>query len=306
MRTVFDAAAPEVMIITETNVPHKENISYFGDGYDEAQRVYQFSLPPLTAHALLTGNSTYLTQWADSLDFSSKETTYFNFTASHDGVGVRPAEGLIPEEERLALGGIAKKHGGYVSSKTNEDGSESPYELNINYRSFLACPGEKPEVSADRFLCSQGIMLSMPGVPGIYIHSIIGSENFNKGVEQTGMFRSINREKLSYEQLKKELSEESRAYVFKKYKKLIQLRITEPCFDPYGSAEVIDLGSQFFCIKRYAREGNGELLALFNITDKTQECVLPVKEKCADIITGKKTASGVSVKPYGMMWIKLR
>ena len=55
--------APHVILLTETNVPHEENVSYFGDG-DEAQMVYQFALPPLLLHALLKGDSQYLQKWA--------------------------------------------------------------------------------------------------------------------------------------------------------------------------------------------------------------------------------------------------
>ncbi|PJF38844.1 MAG: hypothetical protein CUN55_16105, partial [Phototrophicales bacterium] len=36
VRAVFDEIAPHVLLITETNVPHDENISYFGNGYNEA------------------------------------------------------------------------------------------------------------------------------------------------------------------------------------------------------------------------------------------------------------------------------
>src|SRR5690606_35016656 len=47
MRAVLDEVAPDVRLITETNVPHPDNISYFGAGTNEAQLVYNFALPPL-------------------------------------------------------------------------------------------------------------------------------------------------------------------------------------------------------------------------------------------------------------------
>lgn len=56
-RKILDEAAPGTLIITETNVPHKENISYFGEGEKEAHMVYQFPLPPLVMFSILTGNS---------------------------------------------------------------------------------------------------------------------------------------------------------------------------------------------------------------------------------------------------------
>jgi len=88
-RDVCEIVAPRAIILTETNVPHAENVSYFGQG-DEAHMVYQFSLPPLLLHAFITGNGQYLTHWASGLEPPPAGCTFFNFTASHDGVGVRP------------------------------------------------------------------------------------------------------------------------------------------------------------------------------------------------------------------------
>ncbi|MDZ7542974.1 alpha-amylase, partial [Clostridium perfringens] len=53
-RMLLDYFKPNTQIITETNVPHKENISYFGDTTNEANMVYQFALPPLVLHTLTT------------------------------------------------------------------------------------------------------------------------------------------------------------------------------------------------------------------------------------------------------------
>jgi sucrose phosphorylase len=179
LRAVMDAVAPGVLLITETNVPHDENISYFGDGTDEAQMVYQFSLPPLTLHAFLTGNATYLTRWATTLQPFSSETTFFNFLASHDGIGVRPAEGILPPEEVQRLVDTTLAHGGFVSHKTDGDGAQSVYELNISYFDALSDPrdNEPLALQVDRFLAAQAIMLALQGVPGIYVHSLFGSRS---------------------------------------------------------------------------------------------------------------------------------
>ncbi|HYN89958.1 MAG TPA: alpha-amylase family glycosyl hydrolase, partial [Ardenticatenaceae bacterium] len=117
-RAVLDAVAPRTLLITETNVPHDENVSYFGDGSDEAQMIYQFSLPPLTLHALHTGDASSLQRWAAGLHTPSDRTTFFNFLASHDGIGVRPAEGILSPAELQGLVDLAEAHGGYVSYKS--------------------------------------------------------------------------------------------------------------------------------------------------------------------------------------------
>ena len=132
LRDVLDMLAPDILLLTETNVPHAQNISYFGDG-DEARMVYQFSLPPLLLHALHTGSSRYLSAWAASLQDPPAGCCFLNFSASHDGIGLRPLEGLVPDDMVAAMLNTMRERGGYISTKSNSDGSESPYELNISY-----------------------------------------------------------------------------------------------------------------------------------------------------------------------------
>jgi sucrose phosphorylase len=109
MRAVLDEVAPDVRLITETNVPHRDNISYFGDGTNEAQLVYNFALPPLVLHSLATGNAQKLTGWAAALELPSPQTTFFNFLASHDGIGMNPARGILSQAEIDALVARARR-----------------------------------------------------------------------------------------------------------------------------------------------------------------------------------------------------
>ena len=138
MREVLEIIAPGTIIITETNVPHKDNISYFGNGHNEAHLIYQFPLPPLTLQAFQTGDATHLSNWANSLEPTTEDTTFFNFLASHDGVGVRPVEGILNTDEVHTMAETVKERGGFVSYKDNGDGTQSPYELNINYLDALS------------------------------------------------------------------------------------------------------------------------------------------------------------------------
>ncbi|MCK4260589.1 MAG: hypothetical protein KAX49_16550 [Halanaerobiales bacterium] len=197
-RKLVEAVSPECLIITETNVPHHENISYFGDGYDEAHMVYQFSLPPLTLHAFLLSTSKYLNCWAKTLSLPSSKTSFFNFLASHDGIGMRPAQGLLPQEDIDVMVEIAKSKGGRVSYKTNEDGSQSVYELNINYFSALEDMNDTLQNNVTKFLCAHSILLTMVGMPAIYVHSLLGSVNDYETLQKTQQNRSINRGKLDF------------------------------------------------------------------------------------------------------------
>ncbi|MDX1639962.1 MAG: alpha-amylase family glycosyl hydrolase, partial [Balneolaceae bacterium] len=177
-RTLVDEVAPHVTLVTETNVPHKENVSYFGSGNDEAHMVYQFSLPPLLLHAILTENTQYLTEWASGLGDIPEGCYFMNFTASHDGIGVRPLEGLVPDEEFEYMIQAVYKREGFVSYKRNSDGSESPYELNITYFDAFSEPGaDDDSAQVRRYLCSQAIMLALKGVPGIYFHNLTATRN---------------------------------------------------------------------------------------------------------------------------------
>ncbi len=209
IRAALDEVFPQGLIISETNVPHADNLSYFGDGANEAQLVYNFALPPLVLHTLHTGNARALTRWASSLALPSTTVAFFNFLASHDGIGLNPARGILTEPEIAALVEKTLAHGGLVSYKSNPDGSHSPYELNINYFDALSNPfsGEQNQVRVDRFMAAHSIMLCLAGVPGIYFHSLFGSRGWPQGVQLTGRNRTINRQKLERLALERELQQ---------------------------------------------------------------------------------------------------
>ena len=180
LRAILDEVAPFVQLITETNVPHSDNISYFGDGTNEAQLVYNFALPPLVLHTFRVGDARALSNWAKELMLPSNSVTFFNFLASHDGIGLNPVRGILPDQDIEALVEKTLDHGGLISYKHNSDGSQSPYEMNISYFDALSNPhGDEPlELQANRFMAAQSIMLSIVGVPGIYFHSLFGSRSW--------------------------------------------------------------------------------------------------------------------------------
>ncbi len=215
-RAVLDEIAPHAILITETNVPHQENISYFGDGQNEAQLVYNFTLPPLLLHTLLSGNAVKLRDWVNSLPALPEGDAFFNFTASHDGIGVRPVEGILTPGEIQALMDAVIARGGQISYKANPDGSRSPYELNITYVDAVAAPELPEPIRVACFILSQAIMLTLAGIPGIYIHSLLGSHNDVEGMRASGHNRRINRAKLNVRDVEHQLGDLSsfRAQIF--------------------------------------------------------------------------------------------
>ena len=304
-RAVLDLVAPDVILLTETNVPHDENISYFGDGRDEAQMVYNFTLPPLLFYSLVKEDAGKLSEWAAGLHLESEHNTFFNFTASHDGIGVRPLEGILDPDELNALIDIVKANQGQVSYKKNPDGSQSPYELNITYVDAIL--GKPSSSHAEKFLASQAIQYTLPGVPATYIHSLLGSRNWIEGVRQTGRARTINREKLQIERLISELNnpQSFRARVFFPYLNLIKTRKKQSAFHPNAGFEILQIDPKVFGIKRYSQDQT--IYALTNISSKPVSVSLSETAptgQTTDLITGEKVnTAALQLDPYQYMWL---
>jgi glycosidase len=306
-RAILDVIAPHVLLITETNVPHAENISYFGDAGDEAQLVYNFTLPPLLLHCFLDQEAAPLNRWAKTLFLPHRRTAFLNFTASHDGIGVRPLEGIIAAEDRQRLTAVATANGGDVSYKQNADGTQSPYELNITYVDALQ--GETAggdELHVRRFLASQSIALVLPGVPAIYIHSLLGSRNWSDGVQLTRRARTINRERLNVAQVISEIENPGtfRSRIFSRFTAMLQVRRGQPAFHPKAEFRIFNLARQVFAIVRYG--GGQKVLALTNIspdqvTVATGEAVAGATR---DLLSDRIFSSGtVTLEPYAILWL---
>ncbi|MFD2923105.1 sugar phosphorylase [Halobacillus naozhouensis] len=308
MREVLENVSPGTIMITETNVPHKENISYFGNGHNEAHMVYQFPLPPLTLHALQTGDASKLSGWAQSLEATTEDTTFFNFLASHDGIGVRPVEGILSKEEVQAMVDRVQDRGGFVSYKDNGDGTKSPYELNINYLEALSNSHDANKEKAKRFMAAQSILLSMAGVPGIYIHSLLGSTNDLKGVEETGRYRSINRETLNRQEVEAELSEQStlRYLVFNDFKPFLHARRNEKAFAPNASQEVVTADNRIFSVIRTNEQTRDQVQVFTNVSNEVVHVPIRIGgQKFTNLLGDEETASPtISLQPYEVKWMK--
>lgn len=307
-RSILNVVAPDVLLITETNVPHDENMSYFGDGHNEAQMIYNFTLPPLLFYTFAREDSTVLSEWAKDLKVTSDSNTFFNFTASHDGIGVRPLEGILPQAEIDKLIDVVKENGGRVSYKRNSDGSDSPYELNITYVDALSTPGTtKKSWHAQKFLASQSIQYALPGVPASYIHSVLGSRNWEVGVGKTQRDRTINREKLQVDNVSSQLKdpETFRSQIFYRYIKMIKTRRKQSAFHPNAGFEILKINPQVFVIARYAEDQ--KLYAVTNISSKRvtasfSRAGAPVRMR--DVITGEIfRTDALTLNPYQFLWL---
>jgi glucosylglycerate phosphorylase len=320
-RSLVEAIAPGVLLITETNVPHQENISYFGDGYDEAHLVYQFPLAPLVLSAFHLADASPLQEWAAGLSTPSSRTSFFNFLGSHDGVGLRPAEGLLTSAEIQQLCDLASAHGGGVSWKTNPDGSLSPYELNTVYFDALTevSSSEPMTRQVDRFLAAQSILLALAGVPGIYVQALLGSRNWHEGVKLTGRLRSINRQKFELSALERELDDPAslRHQAFTRLLERIHLRTSERAFHPNGAQRIVTSPPTLFALERTRVDGSATLLCVHNLSGRAQvlragpEDGLTVRGLLDDLCApGDRFEVGddgrveLPIPPYGVRWLR--
>ncbi|HPY11253.1 MAG TPA: alpha-amylase family glycosyl hydrolase [Sphaerochaeta sp.] len=250
MRTVFDMIAPWVVLVSETNIPHVDNVTYFGDGHNEAQVIYQFSLPPLVVHSFLSHEMETLTRWIRSLEYGDS-TSYLNFLSSHDGVGIVPASGILSDAEVAALVNLSSARGGMVSAKTNPDGTEVPYELNCTFYDLLCDPKDSEVSNIDKFLSAHAILLALKGIPAIYFNSLFGEQNNVSGVQETGIARTINRKKYTRAELTARVNDEPRSKtIFNQLKALINVRKTLPAFSPHADQQVLNLHSSLLVIVR--------------------------------------------------------
>ncbi|MEN4533095.1 alpha-amylase family glycosyl hydrolase [Pantoea agglomerans] len=307
-RAIADQVAPGTVIITETNVPHQDNISYLGNGHDEAQMVYQFSLPPLVLHAIHTDSARALRQWASALDLSSNDTTFFNFLASHDGIGLNPARGILSEVEIVALVRDLALEGALVSYKNNPDGTTSPYEINVTYLDALNREDDDDATRLKRFLLAHAILLVFPGVPAIYIQSILGGRNHYDGVRAAGHNRAINRQKYDLQQIEADLAGGNwlRQQVYTRLGQLIQLRRRQPAFHPDNPMTLYESENAVLVLRRHQPESGDGLLCVFNLSGRSVETQLPVAHTLQDVVSGEKIDGTQPVKldAWQFMWLR--
>ncbi|EIN8848049.1 sugar phosphorylase [Listeria monocytogenes] len=306
-RDLVDIAAPGTIIITETNVPHVDNISYFGNGEKEAHMVYQFPLPPLVLHAIHHGNAEALRNWAKNLELPEGKRTFFNFLASHDGIGLNPVRGIIPEAEILALVNDLEEEGALVSYKQNPDGSKSPYEINVTYMDALSKQADTDDLRLSRFLVAHAVLMSIPGVPAVYVQSILGSRNDYSGVETTGHNRSINRKKYDLAEITAELEQRGslRKATYDALTKLISTRKAESLFHPEIPMEVLESTAELFVVKRSSDAES--IILIHNLSEKEVSYSLD-SGVYTNLYKGSTVTGSDSIKlrGYEFCWLKTK
>ncbi len=315
LRLIVESLEPSAILITETNVPNKENLSYFGNG-NEAHLIYNFSLPPLLLHTMLSGDAKHLTKWIVSMPPARRGRAYLNFIASHDGIGLRPAEGLLSERERDDLIGTLRSFGGEISMRRTPEGDLTPYEANISLYSAMAgtIQSGKDDLNGERFIAAHTIMLALEGLPAFYIHSLLGTENNTQGMANTGEARAINRYKWDAEELSSALGDDALHHkvLFDELRRRIKIRKEQEAFHPNATQYTLHLGDQIVGFWRESLSRSQSIFAVHNISDKSQsialvELNLIATETWTDVLSGKRYKAQddthIELAPYGCVWI---
>jgi sucrose phosphorylase len=317
-RDILNLVAPRVALITETNVPHEENISYFGNGYDEAQMVYNFALPPLVLYTFYAENTKVLSEWAKGLKAPSETTTFFNFLDSHDGIGVMAVKNILKNDQIDFIIKNAQEHGGFISYKTGDDGDEVPYEINITWFSALNFENGADDIAfqVKRFVASRVIAMALAGVPGIYLHSLIGTRNDIEAVMVTNSKRDINRRVISYNAitcaLEDPLSKISR--INRELGRLITIRTKQKAFHPNGAQTILMVKSEIFSVLREAPDGSQRILTLTNVSNRVCQIEIPLLElgtnavEWFDLVSRMEWLADngklyLTIQPYDVIWL---
>ncbi len=313
LRTLIDSQDVNALIVTETNIPNRENLSYFGNA-NEAHIIYNFALPPLILQAMISGNNYHLNNWLMSMPPARDGTAYLNFLASHDGIGLRPVEGILSETEMDELIETMEQFGGQVSYRSIGSAEKQPYEINISLFSALkGTASGSDSFNVDRFLCAHTIMIALEGIPAIYVHSFLASENDLTKLKETGIKRAINRGQWCLEELDLRLSEKTSVTyrVFQRIKSLLKIRIRQPAFHPNATQYTLHLGEGLFSFWRQSRSREQSIFCIHNITNGKKSFTLNQLnliegESWRDLFEGTEFTDfkeRVTLEPYQCIWV---
>lgn len=316
LRTLVEHREPEALIITETNIPNRENLAYFGNA-NEAHVIYNFALPPLLLHAMVTGNDHYLRNWLMSMPPAQDGTTYLNFIASHDGIGLRPVEGILTEQETEQLLSTMQSFGGRISWRNLSDDEVRPYEINISLFSAMQGTVDGPDQwQVERFLCAHTVMCALEGIPAIYLHSFTATENDQVKLDATGNNRAINRHVWDEQDLRTKLTDSNsiNARVLAGLKEMLAIRKAQPAFHPNATQYTLHLGEGLFCFWRQSRRREQSIFCIHNMTKTEIEFALGDlnlvdTDSWYDLFTRRSYQNlrdYVELKPYQCIWITNR
>ena len=314
LRDIVDQLDKNLIIVTETNLPKQENLSYFGKN-DEAHWIYNFSLPPLIVNTFLFEDSVALTKWSMKMPPAQLGNAYLNFIASHDGIGMRPAEGVLSDKEIKKMLQRLKKNGSKFSMRKLSNNEEKVYEANISLFNALQFTDSdlKGKFALKRFIAAHCIILAIEGVPAFYFNSLFATKNDEENFASTGVKRNLNRYKWHYSTLvnliKTNNTIEKNCY--ETFKKLISIRKIQPAFHPNATQFTLNLDKNIFAVWRQSRDRKQSIFALTNVSSKTiklntNKINLIDDEQWFDLLSQETKITDdqyIKLMPFQSLWI---
>jgi len=313
LRLLLEQYTDNGVLLTETNVPEEENLSYLRSG-DQAHVAYNFPLPPLLLEALLSNRCDLINRWLARWPRLPQGSTMLNFTASHDGIGLRPAEGLISPERLQNLLMRCEERGGLVSHRTEADGSLSPYELNIAWWSAMAGPATTPRrLQVERFLASQLLMMALPGVPAFYLPTLLAASNDHSTYSRTGCRRDLNRPRFDLQALRRHLDnpDSPPAIIRTLMAHTLGIRARIPAFHPEAPMAVLSPErSDMIILQRGHRDDPDPLWVVQSFREEVVELDVslldPRHKGCWRDRLSQRAIVGprLALSPYEVLWLQ--
>ena len=310
LRIVINVLNIRTTIITETNLPEIENISYFGKN-DEANWIYNFSLPPLLIHAFLFENSSYLNKWSKNLPNTKKGNSYLNFIASHDGIGIRPTEGLFNKKILNNFLKRLKKNGSKFSYRKVQNKTKKVYEANITVFDALKKSDydTKGQFYLERYVSAHAIMISFEGIPGIYFNSIFGTSNDEAKFIITGNNRDVNRYRWNLKNITNKLKNKrtKQSIFYQNICNLLNIRRKQKAFHPNALRINLNYGQKIYAFKRVSLDKKQTITCITNLSSKIQKIKINKKnQKMKNLINLTihiEDKKFLVLKPFETIWL---
>ena len=310
LRNIINLLNIQTTIITETNLPENENLSYFGKN-DEANWIYNFSLPPLLIHAFLFENSSYLNKWSKNLPNTKNDNCYLNFIASHDGIGIRPTEGLLNKKTLDNFLNRLKKNGSKFSYRKVQNKAKKVYEANITVFDALKKSDYdiKGKFYLERYISCHAIMISFEGIPAIYFNSIFGTSNDEAKYIITGNNRDVNRYRWNFKNITNKLkNNKSKQNIFyQNICNLLNIRRKQKAFHPNALRINLNFGQKIYAFKRVSIDKKQTILCITNLSSKIRKTEISQKYlKMKNLINSKiqiEDRKFLVLRPFETIWL---
>ena len=185
--------------------------------------VYDFALPMLLLHGLMTGRTDRLIHW---LNICPRKQ--FTTLDTHDGIGVVDVAGLLTDDEidyvREKVDEITLPAKPYlrfpgIMIKTSNKQAQR-YQLGCTYYSALGCDDKM-------YLLARVVQFFAPGIPQVYYVGLLAGENDIEALKRGEEPRSINRHTYT----ETEIAEAVHKPMLQNMYKIMQFRNTHPAFN---------------------------------------------------------------------------